>query len=87
MHDFILKTGGDHAGRGRFGAVLETHHHLDFGTEGFAIEFDGLFATAVEEEIGLDEAIIVCRTHIFNQCFVFVFIITTNVARRSGHFL
>ena len=36
------------AGLLRHRAIAESHHHQNLGAEGFAIEFDRLFATAVE---------------------------------------
>ena len=47
--------GGMAPGRRRLRILLEAHHHLDFRAEGFAVKFNGFFATAVKEEIGLDE--------------------------------
>ena len=63
MHDFIFVTRRDHAGFWRFGAFLVTHHHLDFGTESFAVKFDGLFAVAVKEEIRLNNSGVFDRAH------------------------
>src|SRR6185437_9277102 len=71
MHDFILETGRDHVGLRRFGTVLETHHHLHLGPEGLPIEFDGFFATAVEEKIRLNEAVAFCRVHDSQSVFLF----------------
>jgi hypothetical protein len=57
MHDFVLEPGWDRAGRMRFRAVLEADQRLDFCSEGFAVKFDGLFAAAVKEEVGLNGSI------------------------------
>jgi hypothetical protein len=58
VHDFVFESGRDHAWLGGFRAFLIAHRHLDFGAQGLAVEFDGLFAIAVKKEIRLDDSII-----------------------------
>jgi len=36
---------------------------LDFGAQGFAVELEGLLATAIEEEIRFNDSIVCCRAH------------------------
>ena len=50
-----LETRRQHARRRRSGAVLEAHQHQHFDADRAAIELEGFVATAVEEEVGLDE--------------------------------
>ena len=71
MHDFVVETGGNRAGRLRFRTLLEAHHHLDFGAKGFAVTFDGFFAVSVEEEVRLNGSVIVIFSHsyLFVRCF------------------
>jgi hypothetical protein len=63
VHDFVLETRWNGARLVEFRAVLEAHHDLDFGAEGFTVEFDGFFATAVEKEIGLNGSIVFLCIH------------------------
>ena len=55
VHHLVLGAGRDHAGRVRFGAVLEAHEHRHLGAERAAVELDRLLAAAVEEQVGLDQ--------------------------------
>ena len=40
--------------------VFKAHEHLDFRAEGLAVELKGLFATAVEKEVGLNGGLGLC---------------------------
>src|SRR5262249_28945372 len=51
MHALVVAAGRNPAGRRWFRAVLETHHHLDFGAERLLVEIDRLLAAPVEEQI------------------------------------
>jgi hypothetical protein len=72
VHDFVVETRGDRAGRLRFRTFLEAHHHLDFRAEGFAVTFDGFFAVPVEEEVRLNGSVVFCHVHRFGLLFNFV---------------
>src|SRR5207302_7398277 len=54
MHDLVFGTRWNHARLRRLGAILEPHHRFDLGTELPLIKLDGLLATSVEEQIGLN---------------------------------
>jgi len=56
----------------RFRTLLEAHHHLDFGAEGFAVKFDGFFAVPIEEEVRLNGSVVFCRVHRFGLLCSFV---------------
>src|SRR5215469_8086340 len=53
VHDFVF-----HARlwvtRLRFGAILETHQHLNFCVERALVKLDGFFAAAFKKQISLD---------------------------------
>src|SRR3954452_2744318 len=55
MHDFVFRSWRQHARRTRLGRFFETHEHGNFGTERAAVEIKRLLATAIEEQIRLDQ--------------------------------
>jgi hypothetical protein len=73
MHDFVFGSRWNCSRRRWLRTLLKAHHHLDFGAKSFAVKLDGLFATAVEEQVGLYDSIvfgthgfaIVCRVSVF----------------------
>jgi hypothetical protein len=63
VHDLVVETRRDRAGRLRFRTLLEAHHHLDFGAKGFPVTFDSFFAVPIEEEVRLNGSVVFCRGH------------------------
>src|SRR5262245_25872773 len=51
MHDLVVATGRNHAGRRRLRAFLLAHHHLDLGAERLLVELHRVLAPAVEEQV------------------------------------
>jgi hypothetical protein len=81
VHDFVFETGRHHAGRRRFRAFLIAHGELDFRPDGFLVKLQGLFASAVEEEVSLYDWISFCA-HNLIDCLRFNY--TTNGWGCSG---
>ena len=85
VHDLLLETRCQHARRRRSGAVLEAHQHQHFDADRAAIKLEGFVATAVEEEVELDDASPLggpCRVL---RSFVQLSSKTTNEGIRKGH--